>query len=225
MTLMTLLSGILTGTSVEYRARNENPQPIESYGSNLVMDDYKSPIVAILGAGIDKKHRDLLGHVIGEADFTDEITKITDSDNNTIYNLLIDGHDTRIAGIILGKSYIEVESKVPSNNSSVPKQVKRKYFNIEEGHSENFRLLDVKVSKSEGDVTKAVADGIIWATDHGANVINMSFSMPMSQELEDAVNYAWNHGVVLVGAAGNRGNSAMSYPASYKNCIAVAAED
>jgi hypothetical protein len=43
--------------------------------------------------------------------------------------------------------------------------------------------------------------------------------------LQNAVNYAWNKGVVVVAAAGNNGNTARVYPAYYANCIAVAATD
>jgi serine protease len=71
-----------------------------------------------------------------------------------------------------------------------------------------------------------VANGIIWATDHGAQVINLSLggSAP-STILEDAVNYAYTHGVVLVGSTGNTGGSLVLYPAHYAPVIAVAATD
>ncbi len=48
--------------------------------------------------------------------------------------------------------------------------------------------------------------GIVWATDHGADVINMSFSNPgFSPSLQAAIDYAWAHDVVLVAATGNDG--------------------
>src|SRR6185503_6435147 len=48
--------------------------------------------------------------------------------------------------------------------------------------------------------------GLVWATDHGASVALMAFSNPgYSSALQDAVNYAWNHGVVVIAAAGNDG--------------------
>ena len=52
----------------------------------------------------------------------------------------------------------------------------------------------------------------------------MSLGGPLpSRTLEKAVNYAWNHGVVVVAAAGNSGDRTKTYPGSYKNVIAVAA--
>lgn len=69
-----------------------------------------------------------------------------------------------------------------------------------------------------------IANGIIWSADNGAKVINMSLGgSSRSRTLESAVNYAWNKGVVLTGAAGNSGNQSKTYPGAYKNVIAVAA--
>jgi thermitase len=85
------------------------------------------------------------------------------------------------------------------------------------------RLMNVKVADDRGKCEPSVvARGIIWAVDHGAKVINLSLAMVASPELEEAVNYAWSQGAVLVAAAGNKGTSEPSYPAYYDNCLAVA---
>jgi thermitase len=85
------------------------------------------------------------------------------------------------------------------------------------------RLMNVKVADDVGRCEPSVvARGIIWAVDHGARVINMSLSMGASPDLEEAVNYAWSQGAILVTAAGNKGGSEPSYPAYYTNCLAVA---
>jgi thermitase len=85
------------------------------------------------------------------------------------------------------------------------------------------RLMNVKVADDTGKCSPSVvARGIVWAADHGANVINLSLAMVASQELERAVDYAWSQGAVLVAAAGNKGTSEPSYPAYYDNCLAVA---
>ena len=71
-----------------------------------------------------------------------------------------------------------------------------------------------------------IANGITWAADNGAKVINMSLGgSSASSTLKRAVNYAWGKGVVLAAAAGNSGNRSPTYPAYYPNCIAVAATD
>ena len=51
-----------------------------------------------------------------------------------------------------------------------------------------------------------IVAGVVWAADGGASVIVMGFSNPgSSQALQDAVDYAWSKGIVLVAAAGNDG--------------------
>jgi len=85
------------------------------------------------------------------------------------------------------------------------------------------RLMNVKVADDRGKCEPSVvARGIVWAVDHGAKVINLSLAMVGSPELEEAVNYAWSQGAILIAAAGNKGTSVPSYPAYYDNCVAVA---
>ena len=85
------------------------------------------------------------------------------------------------------------------------------------------RLMNVKVANDLGKCEPSVvASGIIWAVDHGAKVINLSLAMKASLDLEEAVNYAWSRGAIIIAAAGNRGTSEPSYPAYYENCLAVA---
>jgi len=86
------------------------------------------------------------------------------------------------------------------------------------------QLMNVKVADDLGRCeASVVAKGIIWAVDHGAQVINISLCTKSSPALEEAVNYAWSEGALIVAAAGNLGNSTPVYPAYYTNCLAVAA--
>jgi len=88
------------------------------------------------------------------------------------------------------------------------------------------QLMNVKVADDAGKCQPSVvAEGIIWAVEHGAKVINISLCMKSSPDLEEAVNCAWRRGVVIVAAAGNEGKSTPIYPAYYANCLAVAATD
>jgi serine protease len=88
------------------------------------------------------------------------------------------------------------------------------------------RLMPVKVLNRYGWGTLAnVAEGIRFAADHGAQVINLSLGGDgKSKILEEAVNHAIAKGVVVVAAAGNSGRK-VGYPAGYPGVIAVSATD
>lgn len=89
-------------------------------------------------------------------------------------------------------------------------------------------IMPIKVLNSAGSGTYAdIADGIYFAADNGAKVINMSLGgTSPSATLENALAYAYNKGVTIVCAAGNeyqKGNPPL-YPAAYDSyCIAVGA--
>lgn len=88
-------------------------------------------------------------------------------------------------------------------------------------------IMPVKVLGADGSgSTASVANGIYFAVDNGADVINMSLgSDAPSSAIEDAVAYAYANGVTVVAAAGNSGG-AVGYPAAYDEyVIAVGATD
>lgn len=84
------------------------------------------------------------------------------------------------------------------------------------------RLMPVKVLDSQGQGSyEAIAQGIIYAADRGARIINLSLSgRTESKTLADAVAYAESKGALLVVAAGNSGGS-VEYPAAYDEALAV----
>ncbi len=149
-------------------------------------------VVAILDTGIDSNHEDLKGKVVAEINLTDSPT-VND----------LNGHGTHIAGIICATA---------DNGIGVAGIVAR------------CKIMNVKVADDDGFCNnQVVARGIIWAVDKGAKVINISIEIKKpSLDLENAVNYAWEHGALIISAAGNQGNSSAVYPAYYENSIAVA---
>jgi len=152
-------------------------------------------LIAILDSGIDQNHKDLENKIFDNYNFTD---------SGTIDDLY--GHGTHVAGIAAAST---------NNNIGVA------------GVGYESKLMNAKVLGDNGSGYYSwIANGITWAADNGAKVINMSLGGPRkSITLEEAVNYAWQKGVVIVAAAGNSANPSKTYPAYYENCIAVAATD
>lgn len=95
----------------------------------------------------------------------------------------------------------------------------------------NIMPVDVLIDAYGGctGVVTDLAEGIVWAADHGADVINMSLQycgLSASQQnlLANAVNYAHDAGAVLVAATGNNlqcGAGQIAWPARLDNVIAV----
>jgi len=99
----------------------------------------------------------------------------------------------------------------------------------------NAKIMALRMGGVVGVVGDATA-AIVYAVDNGADIINASWGGPnFSQSLYDAINYANDHGVLFVAAAGNGGRDGIgdnndqtpSYPSSYNlpNIMAVAATD
>jgi len=151
-------------------------------------------VVAVLDTGVQANHADLSGRVLAGYDFVNNDSNAAD-DN---------GHGTWVAGIIAAK---------PNDGYGVA------------GISWTDKILPVKIMNREGmGDTADLTSGIVWAADHGATIINMSVGgFPSSSYVQDAVNYAWNKGVVLVGAAGNNGRQEDFYPAAFPNVVSVSA--
>ncbi|HEX5579866.1 MAG TPA: S8 family serine peptidase [Candidatus Limnocylindria bacterium] len=87
------------------------------------------------------------------------------------------------------------------------------------------RIMPVKALAANGTGFWTVAaKAIVWAADHGADVINMSFGGPTGlAALQDAIRYARARGAVVIGSAGNYGTTAPFYPGAYPEVMSVAA--
>jgi subtilisin family serine protease len=88
-------------------------------------------------------------------------------------------------------------------------------------------IMPVKVLNNLGQGTVADAsEGIFWAVNHNARVINMSLGLyTNSILLQLSINYAQLHGDLVVASAGNSGTASKRYPAAYPGVIGVAATD
>lgn len=96
------------------------------------------------------------------------------------------------------------------------------------GIAYNVKLMPVKVLGPDGSgYISDIVEGIEWAADNGANVINMSFGTSAPSifltALQNAITYAYNRGVLLVASSGNNNGKTPQYPANYPEVIAVGA--
>ena len=89
------------------------------------------------------------------------------------------------------------------------------------------RIMPLRVFDGSGSANLFdIVHAVYYAVEHGAEVINMSFSMPEhSSELQRALQYARSQGVVCVAAAGNEGERTHVYPAAFGSTVGVAATD
>ena len=140
--------------------------------------------IAVLDTGIDAGHPDLAGRVVGS--WSAFGTDATADPN---------GHGTAVAGIAAAAT---------DDGAGVAGVA-----------YQNVSLLAVQVLDATGTGADSdIIGGVLWATDHGADVILMAFSNPgYSAALQLAIDYAWSHGVVLVAATGNDGSYVPTYPA------------
>lgn len=156
--------------------------------------------IAIVDTGINGAHPDLSSKIVASVNCTISSSCPAVSPTDSY------GHGTHVAGIA---------GAVTNNGVGVA------------GTSWEGRLMSVKALDDNGSGYYSwIANGIVWAADNGAEVINLSLGGSSSSiTLQNAVTYAWNKGVILVAAAGNSGRNSATYPAYYSNVIAVAATD
>jgi type VII secretion-associated serine protease mycosin len=159
-------------------------------------------IVAVVDGGVDAHHPDLIGRVLPGADFTGYAV-------DGRRDVSADGHGTSVAGIIAGSGSGPAGSAVS-------------------GIAPRARILPVRVADGAASSLTALAQGIDYASTHGAKVINVSTCTPVSDpQVRAAVAAAVRRDVVVVAAAGNDGLAANSaqYPAALPGVLAVAASD
>lgn len=177
----------------------------------------EAPIIALIDTGVDASHPDFAnpGALSGDAmeggqlllslaraflsgGPGDGAADVTDEH----------GHGTHLAGLIAAAA---------DNGTTAGSGIA--------GLGYPLRLLPLKVAGPSGVATHAdIARAIVYAADQGSSVILIAFAGPTwSQTLQDAVDYAWNRGCLLVAPAGDAGAGVPVFPAACPHVFAVAA--
>lgn len=152
--------------------------------------------LAIIDTGINAGHPDLAGKLAPGYDFIDQ-----DGLPDDQY-----GHGTHVAGIAAALTY---------NSRGIGGVA----------FPDAIRIMPLKVCDGGGSCPdSAITAAIYWAIDNGAAVINMSLGNgSYSPLMEEALNAAWEAGVIVVAAAGNNAANRVSYPGAYNHVLAVGA--
>lgn len=169
---------------------------IEAPGAWDTTHGSRDVIIAIVDTGANYGHPDLRDKLIQGYDFVNNDADARDDH----------GHGTHVSGIA---------AAVTNNGQGIA------------GVCWDCTLMPVKALSNTGSGSHwAIANAVTWAADNGARVINMSLGGPYhSNTLQNAMNYAWNRGAMLIAAAGNNSTSVIQYPAGYSTVMAVAATD
>lgn len=163
--------------------------------------------IAVLDTGVDLEHPDLAPNLVAGIDVVagQNDCPAGPQDEN--------GHGTHVAGIA---------AAVTDNGFGVA------------GTAPDASIMPVRVLDEEGSGSnEEIVEGIRYAADHGAEVINMSLGeLPVvgqltaiNQDLEDAIDYAFSQGSLVVAAAGNESFPLCSYPSFANRAVCVAATD
>jgi subtilisin family serine protease len=171
-------------------------------------------VVAVLDNAIYVDHPDLQNKIVEQVDLGNG-----DNDPNPPESTYIWSHGTHSAGLVGAET----------NNGIGVASI---------GYDVSIMAVKLGDDGSDGQAMAAGFEGIVWAADHGADVINMSWGSPQYFEtMQNTVNYAYNKGCVMVGAAGNNGNGMetqmnpdipvnyVGYPAALDHVIAVGSND
>ncbi|GGM60582.1 type VII secretion-associated serine protease [Micromonospora sonchi] len=155
-------------------------------------------VVAVIDTGVDAKHPDLKDNVLPGVDLYDD-------DSLGQVDREREGHGTGVASLIAGHGH------GPGNRNGVL------------GIAPKAKILPVTIKGKRSPLIApaALAAGIDWAVDNGADVVNVSLSSSFNDDLNRAVARAYQRNVVVVAAAGNDTDVLVGSPASHPGCISV----
>ncbi len=187
---------------------------IDAFNAWNISRGDSSITIGIVDTGWDTDHKDLMGNV--QVNRQEPINGVDDDgdgyiDNRYGWDITMDDNDAGSTALHHGVWVTGVAAAQADNVSGIA------------GAGFDCRFLPVKVSNDGQGLLIYPYEGIVYAADHGAQVINCSWGGfsggPFGQ---DIVNYATvNRNALVVGAAGNNQNDKRFFPAAYDNVLSV----
>jgi subtilisin family serine protease len=209
-------------------------------------------LVAVLDTGVNARHPDLAGAVITGPDLTGDAGEpVMWGHHGTAMASLIagHGHNASTTGDPAQSGHTTPATGDAAQSGALATGSLARSGSAAGGSADSgvigvapaARVLSIRVTLENGDPLRekqraggrdALARGIRYAVDHGADVISMSLgggsgAWEGSAAEEEAVQYAISHGAVLVASSGNDGDTTnrKNFPAAYPGVIAVGAVD
>lgn len=191
-------------------------------------------IVAVIDTGVDPDHPLLRGALVPGYDFTRNQTSVNELDDlgsNGVGTLSQEAAvfleslrpaqiSTFATPILTQEAAVFLEGNRPPSNFGHGTMVAGLIRLV----APTAQIMPLKAFTATGTASLFnLIKAIYHATDKGARVINMSFTIAQpSDEFTRAINQAALKGVICVAAAGNEGRETIVFPAAYSNVIGVA---
>ena len=191
-------------------------------------------IVAVIDTGVDPTHPALAGSLVAGYDFIHETEGIA-SEWSDVDGSVVSILDGSVVSILDGQQVVTVNgSTVAILDQATASAIDTSLLPHAFGHgtmvaglvhlvAPTARIMPLKAFQADGTSTVFdVVRAIYYAMDHGARVINMSFSAATaSPEITRAINIATNRGIICVASAGNLGTETLVYPGALRNVLGV----
>ena len=197
-----LTGGLLLGTAPAASADSirDRQWTLDAFAAKKIWQNStgKGVVVAVVDTGVEASHPDIEGQILKGKDFTKEGGSAQDD---------LVGHGTAMAGLIAGHGH------GAGGDDGVM------------GLAPDAKILPIRVQHYPTDTGVSMDDGVRYAVDHGADVINISEVTGHDIREQRAIAYALKQGVVVVAGTGNIPGRHENFPAAYPGVVSVGGVD
>jgi hypothetical protein len=179
----------------------------DNYGNIFtnIGDTWMDPDDPNSGDGVDNDHNGYIDDYKG--------WDILEDNNDARPDLYYEYHGTSLAGLIAAKT----------NNESMVAGVAGGWW----PNSPGVKIITIDVGDDGVVYTAVIPSAIDYAIKMGARILNFSWGGIgfYNENINEAINFAYSHSILMFAASGNEGLSTVAWPASHENVIAVGGMD